>query len=177
MYAFIDESGDAQLTKKSTRHFVLAAIIFETPEIPRRIARSVFKKFKLGKMGQTQLHATHDSARIKLRILNEVRKVKHSIEYIAIKKKVKEFDYYIEAFEQLALKLKDKNIETVFVATKDIRKSHRIKLIALGVKNNLKPEFYNTEFEKGLQIADFLSWTIFQKYEKDDPDFYDLLLE
>lgn len=175
MYAFIDESGDAQLTKKSTKFFILTAILFENPEIPRRIARSVFKKFKLGKEGKSQLHANKDLMQIKIQILSELKKENYIIEYISIKKRAIDVDYYLEAFEKLFEKEKMRNIDTCFVAVRDLRKSYKQKLSLIASKGSKGIYFFDTESEKGLQIADFASWCIFQHYEKKESAFYKLL--
>ena len=48
-------------------------------------------------------------------------------------------------------------------------------------KINLKPEIKTPSEEKGLQVVDFISWAIFQKYENNEESYYntikDLIVE
>lgn len=43
MYIYIDESGDTGYTKKSTRYFILTAVIVDDSFVLRRTAKNVHK--------------------------------------------------------------------------------------------------------------------------------------
>jgi len=42
-------------------------------------------------------------------------------------------------------------------------------------KINFKSHIKTPSEEKGLQVVDFISWAIFQKYENDEESYYDAL--
>jgi GTPase len=127
------------------------------------------------KFDLNQIHSTQLNLRIKIALLKELKNTDFTIEYVSFKKKDMNQDYYLIAVNNLIEKLKNKNIDQVFLAIKDNRKSINNKIIQKAQENNLKISITNTISEKGLQIADFVSWSIFQKYEKEDSDIYELL--
>ncbi len=172
MYAYIDESGNSGHTKNSTKYFVVACILVSNETILPRIAKKVFKSTKLGKLGKNQLHATSDSDRVKLKIVSLLKKENYNIEYVKILKKTGDKDCYIESLLKLKDKLDKHHIDIVYIANKDSRKKTIDKIKNTFGDNTVlsKPEK-----EKGLQIADFVSWSIYQKYENGNSAYYDIL--
>lgn len=63
-YIYIDESGDIGYTKKSTRYFILTAVIVDDCLFLGRIAKSVYK-LKRDKKKRNIIHAYIESDKIK----------------------------------------------------------------------------------------------------------------
>lgn len=175
MFAYIDESGESGFSKRSSTYFLIAASLFFEEFTAERIAKKVFKKSQLGKQKKNHIHATDENDKVKNKFISEIKNYDFKIEYDVVEKRREEYDYYEEVFERLLTKLAKYNVEKVFVSIKDSRKSVLKKLNTIARKNGLQVIFSRPEKVKGLQIADFVSWSVFQKYEKAESKYYDLL--
>ena len=79
-YIYIDESGDTGYTKKSTRYFILTAVIVGDPFVLRRIAKNVYKT-KIDKKSNGILHAYMETNKVRSKIINNIKDI--NIKYLA----------------------------------------------------------------------------------------------
>lgn len=177
MYAYIDESGDSGYSKNSSKYHILVCVIFPEESSAPRIAKTIFKKFNLGKLKKNHLHATDENDKVRIKTLAEIKKYKFEVVYEKIAKNEVHKDYYEELFTNLMQKINSKNIFKCFVSMKDNRKNTLVKLNDIAKRNNIRIIFAKPEKEKGLQIADSISWFIYQHYEKNRSEYYELLLQ
>lgn len=150
-------------------------IIVNDERVLSRVAVKTFRKLKPILKNKNQLHATDDSDRTKLSILKYLKDIDYRIVYISVSKKDNK-DKYLENLYLLFIKLKESNIEKIFVANRESRKRVREEIRVVGRKTcNAEIILTSTLDEKGLQIADFISWSIYQKYENMNDTYYKLL--
>ncbi len=177
MYAFIDESGESGFSSKSSKYFIVAAITFEETTTPRRIAKNIFTKARLYKQGLNQIHSSDISVSVKKKLIKELSKYKFDITFSIVNKNATNKDYYLETLFNSLQKLKKNNIDLVTIATKDNRKIVKDKILEFANLMGIDVEFSTPTSEKALQIADFVAWSLFQKYEKGDSFYIDAILK
>ena len=85
MDIYIDESGDTGYTKKSTRYFILTAVIVDDPFVLRRIAKSVHKG-KRDKKKANILHAYSEIDSTKNKLIKNLADIDIRCFVIKIKK-------------------------------------------------------------------------------------------
>ena len=175
MYVYIDESGDTGYTKKSTKYFILTAVIVEDPFMLRRIAKSVYK-YNLNTKKLNMLHAHQESRSVRNKLLKKL--VKEEIRCMGVvfdKRKIYSKDLYIFALETMLLYLKNQVLHTIVVARKDTRKSYNQNIINLFKDRNINFIFSTPTNEKCLQIADYYCWVLFSNYEHNRSDYFNKL--
>jgi len=175
--AYIDESGDTGYTKKSTRYFILTAVIVDDAFMLRRIAKNVYKH-KKDKKGVNMLHAYNESDKVKNRLVEEIEQVKiECVVFTLDKSKIYKKDPYMHLLEKLVKYFKEISINHIVLAKIDTRKSYNNKIKDLFIVNNLKLTLTDPCLEKSLQIADFYSWCIFSYLESDSDEYFNFLKE
>jgi len=200
-YIFMDESGDLgfNFTKaKTSKYFVITFVFTKDKVILERIVKKVFKGFSKGEVKNHNgvLHAYKESPKTKQKLLTifHEKKMADIIVIYLNKSKV----YTKLQNEKHVLYNYVTNILLDRVCTKKlIPTDKKIKIIASRretnrflndnfksylkdqVKNNHKLdidiEIKSTFAEKGLQIADMISWSVFRKYEHGDSSYYNLI--
>jgi hypothetical protein len=168
MYAYIDESGDTGRTKKSTKTFIVAAVIVLNEICLPRIARKIFKNKKRNN-SSNMLHAHKDTESTHKSILKELSKIKYSFTYTKEKN-------YLDSLEILFERLSKINVEKVYLAKRDSRKVTLNNIDNLAKKYNLEVVKTSPEVEKGIQITDFISWCVFRKEEFRDDLYFNKIL-
>jgi hypothetical protein len=168
--AYIDESGDTGHTKKSTRYFIVTAVITEDEIVLRRIVKNIHK-FKLNKNGI--LHAYKETYIVKNKFINKLTEndIK-CVVFVVDKNKMFIDDVYKYALESLIIYFKDNSINNIIVAKKDPRKNYNTNIIDIYKKNDIKLCFSNHQNEISLQVADFYSWVVFVYLEKGDFEYF-----
>ena len=175
MYIYIDESGDTGYTKKSTKHFILTAVMVDDPFVLRRIAKSVYK-YNLNTKKLNMLHANQENRLVRNKLLKEL--VKEEIRCIGVvfdKRKIYNKDLYIFALETLLNYFKYQVLNNVIVARKDTRKSYNQNIVNIFKNRNINFIFSTPTNEKSLQIADFYCWVLFSNYEHGRPHYFNKL--
>lgn len=182
-YIYIDESGDLgfDFTKKGTsRYFLVAAIVTESPRLLRKAVLEVFKQFK-GKFKRKHpgvFHATHESNSTQKKMCNIISGNECSIRVVYIDKLHNKLEQD-SIYEELVLKHVDLcgEVETTLVLSRRyVNKHQNLELIKyLKYKNNVKIIIEIPAREKILQLADTVSWVFFNKYEKRSQSFYRMI--
>ncbi len=164
-YIYIDESGDTGYTKKSTRYFILTAVIVDDPFVLRRIAKNIYK-FKLGKKKTSILHAYNETGAVKNKLTKEIQKNDiQCIVFVLDKSRIVLKDPYEYLLKKTIDYLSALKVFQVTLAKRDTRKSYNKNISALFNSYNIKLQFSDPALEKSLQIADFYSWSTFSHLE------------
>lgn len=169
---FIDESGDTGYTKKSTRYFIITAVITDDDVLLRRIVKNIHRSKSNKKKGNI-LHAYKETDVIKSKITRKL--IENNIKCLVFTiDKTRYFidDVYRYALENILYLFKSYDIEHVIIAKRDPRKYYNNNLINIYEKNNLKLKFTNHTNDISLQIADFYSWVTFVYLEKDETKYF-----
>ncbi len=141
MYAYIDESGDTGYTKKSTRYFILTAVVADDPFMLRRIAKNVHS-YNLNKKKLSILHANKESKNVKNKFIKYVKG--DNIKCIACVFDKSEFvtsDVYRYCLNVLANYFNKNDVQNIIIARKDIRKQYNFKITEMYLLYNLKASF------------------------------------
>lgn len=194
-YIFLDESGDLGFGKHSTRWFVITIAVISDfrplEKVVKKIWRSLPKKYK--KHGE--LHANYHDNTTRRKMLKELARIDElKILYVVINKenvpieKRDEENLYAYATQVLLDRAQSLNV---------IYSGKQISLCAdrRGTKKKFQEYFVNnvsslmanrndlqvsisletSHKNKSLQAVDFISWSIFRKYERGDDMYYKLL--
>jgi Protein of unknown function (DUF3800) len=171
MYAFIDESGDTGYTKKSSKYFIVACIILKDKRYAEnKIKKLIAKLLVLNKKNLGFLHAYKETEQTRTKILKLILDLDCKI-YLHINKKKNNNNIYLESLKSLInIIVTKEDLNEIFVASYDQRKS--IKLDILNSFPKTKIFFTTPEDEKCIQLADFISWATFQKFENNNDVFF-----
>lgn len=176
MYIYIDESGDTGYTKKSTRYFILTAIMVDDPFVLRRIVKNVHKSKRNNKKANT-LHAHSETNRTKDKLIKILIETEiHCFISVVKKKEEKVCDVYLFVLKKIANHLKSLKFKSFIIARRDTRKYYNQSIID-DIFNNygIKIVFSDMFSEKSLQIADFYSWCVFAYLEHGNLDYFSKL--
>lgn len=194
MYIFLDESGDLGFSKKSSKWFILTIVLTNNhrkiEKCIKKIHKGLRKKYK--KVGE--LHAYHSHEITKKRLLKLLSELEGlQIFCIVIKKEDVYIDFqnqksylYNYAANILLQRIHNKklfNDEKILIYI-DQRETNRFlkknfedylskSLLKWNKKFEIKIKPSHTE--KCLQAVDFISWSIFRKYEFEDNKYYEII--
>lgn len=193
-YIFLDESGDLGFNfkkKKTSRYFVVTLLYTEHKEPLEKIVKKIFKGFRQVKVKHhpNTLHAHKESDQTrdrifkllemsnifvtyvyidKKKILNYAMRDKHLLYNQAVMESVKHLAYIIKLDTKVNLIASRR--ETSRFLNKNFINDVMRCLANLGIKINV--DIRLPQQEKSLQIADFVSWAIYRKYDLEDDTFY-----
>ncbi|WP_409200274.1 DUF3800 domain-containing protein [Methanobrevibacter sp. DSM 116169] len=186
-YLFIDESG---LLGTKSDYFVIIGLLTKDNKSIDNIIKHIRRyKFKKQLNSISELKDPKDPKEIieyLLRKLNE--KDYKIIATVFNKKNIYKYDYdnnyqllYDNIASEIAKKLEINDNLQVYVDRS--KKPNEIVNFNKTFKNNIyNPNNYNINIThedsmslKGLQVADYVAWSIFQKYERNNPYFIDIL--
>ena len=193
LYAFIDESGDLGFGKGASKWFVFAMVIVPDKRSLERIAKKVYRSLtKRGeKIGELHAHRMSESTRRKM-----IRMIASSPD-IRILSVVLEKDHVLDALKKDPDALYARMARMLIVGLifgRSVNRKDPIRII-IDRKNqdhkldeellvhmegplsiagfmDMSVSSRSSETEKSLQVADFISWAIFRKYEMKDESFY-----
>ena len=191
-YMYIDESGDLGI--KGSKYLVLSALLVDNPEyldrIIKNMRRNKFKK-QLKKACETKANKSSPELRkYMLKKLNGVKDVK--ISYVVLEKKKLFSDFLKNDKHKLYNYVAGKLAQNIVLNQENIK----IKIDKSKGKHLLRKDF-NEYFKKklkkkskilkiniehsyshcwsGLQFADLLSWSCFQKFEHGNSEYVDII--
>jgi len=193
-YMYIDESGDLGFKKGSSGFIIISALVVENNKELDRIIKNMRRhKFKknLSKMNELKTYELHDSIRVyMLKKLNYVTNVK--VFHIILEKK-KVFSTYLKRdkhklYNFMAGKLaknilmNDTNVEikidkskgNIFLQ-KDFNSYFKNMLEQGNEGMRCKIDHSYSHSWAGLQFADLLAWCCFQKFERNDASYLEML--
>jgi len=196
----MDESGDLgfDYSKKRTTKFFLVTFIFSKSKRPvEKVIKNIFRNLtsRQRKRRKGIIHCTKEDSVIRQRIFNQIRDTDIKIISIILNKKkvyIKLKDEKQVLYNYITNILLDRlftkglipiNIPVHLIASKretnkffnqnfksylerQVNKSHNVRL---------NVDIKTPHEEKGLQVADCISWAIFRKYEFKDRTYYDLV--
>ena len=198
-YIFMDESGDLGFDKRKIRcskNFLITFFFCDNPSPFEKIVKKTFLSMPSDKQKNHSgtLHACHEHPKTKIKLFNLLREKKDfSVMVIRLNKSKVYTDLQNEKnilYNYVTNILLDRIIhkklcntkEPIYfiVSQKDTNKYLNkvfTDYITKKVKNklDLKLEIKSSSRHKCLQIVDFLSWGIFQKYEHNDESYYEMI--
>lgn len=200
-YIFLDESGDLGFDfrkKKTSQYFVVTFIFSKDKKVLDRIVKKIFKGFTKGELKHHSgtLHCYKENPKTRQKLLDAFRE-KGEADVITIflnKKKVYTrlqdekavlYNYVTNILLDRVCTKKLIPIDEKIVMVASRRETNKFlnqnfkSYLQEQAKNNhkldIEIEIVSPHQEKGLQVADFLSWSIFRKYEHGDDSYYNLI--
>ena len=188
-YIYIDESGDLGTKKASSKYFVMAAVKVENSKKLENIIKKTRRDFKKKMLTSNEVKGGNLPYEFKIKILEKLKNMDYEVFIIVFDK---ENRYKIgygdnkKAYDILASRLaKLINIDkpTFIFIDKSKNKQEEIdnfNEFFLNNLNNIKKQPITIEHAdsmhyKGLQMADLISWSTFQNFENDNPEFLDII--
>lgn len=185
-FVYIDESGDLGTKRNSSKYFIIAAIKVEDSKKLEKIIKKTRRLFKKKMMTSSEIKGGNLPYELKIKILKKLNNIDYEVFIIVFDKKNRykigyEHDNK-ETYDILASKLaKLINIDkpTFIFIDKSKNKPEEINNFNQLFLNNLnniqkqpiKIEHANSMHYKGLQMADLISWSTFQNFEHENPEF------
>lgn len=190
---YIDESGD--LGMKGSKYLVLSALLVENPKMLDRIIKNMRRnKFRRELKKTEEIKANKSSKEIIIHMLKKLNDVKGArVFYIVLEKKKIISEYLKDNKDRLynyvagklarQIALNEINVDIKIDKSKGKQllqeDFNRYFLKSLNHKSRLQKvnitHSYSHSFS-GLQFADILAWSCFQKFEYNNSFFIDLLI-
>ena len=188
-YIYIDESGDLGTKKGSSKYFIIAAIKVEDSKKLEKIIKKTRRDFKKKMLTSSEIKGGNLPYDLKIKILEKLKNIDYESFIIVFDK---ENRYKIgygdnkKAYDILASRLakliKIDKPTFIFIdksknKQKEIDEFNEIFLKHLNniQKQPIKIEHADSIHYKGLQMADLISWSTFQNFENNNPEFIDLI--
>jgi len=191
-YIFLDESGDLGFKDSSSKFFIITLMCcdikteIEVSRIIKKIRGNILKK----KMRNTpELKGNNSNNQIRFAVLNKA--IEKNIEiYTIILEKSKVYDYLKNSKDRLynytanlilnECSLNDDMIRLVVdkrggVIVNDFNRYIKFKLKYKNENCKIEVEHKNSNKDGCLQVLDFITWSIFRKYESNDDRFYNII--
>jgi len=189
-YIFIDESGDLGLT--GSKYLVLAALIVTDFSPLNRIVKNLQRnKFKKELKKASEIKANNSSREFKKTMLSKLNEVNDARVFYVVLEKKKIFSHYLKSnHDKLYNFVAGKLAQNIPIQGGKIE----IRIDKSKGKQVLQQDFNGYFLKKlknndaqitifhsyshawtGLQFADLLAWSCFQKFEHQLPDYIDLL--
>lgn len=197
-HIYLDESGDLSFdfTKKGTsKFFIITVLISDNKVILDRLIKKInleVARMSKGKSTPNMLHASKQSDKIRLKLLNELASKDVQVDYIYIDK-TKDLKYSLVDKHKLYLELTVALIDNVMNQHRILSDDILLTASKRETSKELNEKFINgiekyfddkvsveiqiPQNEKGLQVVDFCSWSIFRKYEYEDDSFCEIIKE
>ena len=184
-YLIIDESGD--LGKNGSKYFIILGILIENEKELDKIIKSLRRnKFKKTLSKVREIKGTKCSSTIIKQILRKINNLNIKTYCIVLNKDefpIKNKNYVYDCLAGvLAEQIK---IDSSLIVRIDKSKSNEKEISdfnklfreKLNINNEFKVEIHHSLSHKykSIQIADVLAWSYFQKFEKNNPEFVDLI--
>ena len=189
-FVYIDESGDLGTKKTSSKYFIIAAIKVEDSKKLEKIIKKTRRLFKKKMMTSSEIKGGNLPYELKIKILKKLNNIDYEVFIIVFDKKNRykigyEHDNK-ETYDILASKLaKLINIDKptfIFIdkSKNKLEEINNFNELFLNNLNNIqkqpiKIEHANSMHYKGLQMADLISWSTFQNFEHENPEFLGMI--
>jgi hypothetical protein len=185
-YAFIDESGTVG-AEKGTNFFVVALIVVESPRTLELPVRRTLKKYHHLNSGELKASNVEKSAT--QRMLNEIAKQDIGIVAVIVEQSVIDQppDNAEEIYKMAAAQAIRRLVERFPAVqitldkryTKPSLRDELEQYIREGIQD-LQPQVVlirqeSSQIYKELQAVDAIAWAFFQKYERGNSRFYDMI--
>jgi hypothetical protein len=180
-----DESGDAGKSKRSSRHLVVAAIVCDNLEPLRKAIIRVRQSMPKTLRGKAEIHAfeTPAAAQPVLASLAEMNARiyaavidKHSI---AESNPAELLTLAYTACTSAALQHEDGIIATIDRPFNNAEQRQKLLTAMADAAEELERRLVvvveDSQHEKALQAADVVAWAFFQKHERNNDEFYQIV--
>ncbi len=191
-YLYIDESGDLGL--KGSRYMVISSLLVDNPKELERIIKNMRRyKFKKELKKAIEIKANKSSKEIIEHMLKELNKIKNAkVFYVILEKKEIMSEYlknnkhklynYVAGKLAKQMPIHDMDIEIRIDKSKGKQllqedfNSYLLKILKEKENMGEIKIFHSLSHNwSGLQFADILSWSCFQKFEHDNDSFINIL--
>lgn len=189
-YVYIDESGDLGNSHLSSKYFVMGAIMVENPKNLSRVIKRTRKKYRNFLHNSPEIKGSKTDRYIIKKILGKINNLDYEVFAIFLDKqniyKIPNFYNHHKLYDDLAAKLAEKikiSSPTCVIIDKskfnleDICNFNDLFSSKLNNVNDYPISIIHGDSinYKGLQIADLISWSIFQSLEHDNPLYMELI--
>ena len=188
-YIYIDESGDLGTKKASSKYFVMVAIKVEDSKKLEKIIKKTRRDLKKKMLSSNEVKGGNLPYELKIKILKKLKNIDYEVFIIVFDKENRYKIGYKDnkkAYDILASRLaKLINIDKPIFIFIDKSKNKQEEInnfneLFLNNLNNIKKQPIKIEHAdsmhyKGLQMADLISWSTFQNFEKNNPEFLDMI--
>ena len=195
VYIFLDESGNLDFSARGTRYFVLTSVSMERP-FPMYDALDAYKYdcLEFG-LANERFHCSSDNRHVRGRVFDIIgaHLVKMSVHSLIAEKRAteptlsKHGRLYSEMLGCLLRRVLSRttklNTSEVIVIADAVPLRSRRQAIEKSVRSALsktlpkRPVFrilhHDSRAHYGLQVADYLCWAVFRKYERGESGFFD----
>jgi hypothetical protein len=191
-YVYIDESGD--LGMNGSKYLVLAALIIDEPRDLDRIIKNMRRnKFKVELAGANEIKANKSSSEVILYALEKLNAVPGArIFYMVLEKKKMVSDFlknnkhklynYVAGKLARNLPVGSMDVDIIIdrskgrqVLQEDFNEYFTHKMKEKSVPNTTAITHGHSHCWSGLQFADLLAWSCFQKFEHNDSSYVDAI--
>jgi hypothetical protein len=194
MFAYVDESGDLGFNEGSSRYFIITILKTKDEKPIRRCIKRIRQR-KLGKKLKQvpELKGNNTPPHIRKKLLKELAELDIEIRCLVLRKekvyprlrdvKFRLYNYVAGKILPGALAF-NRNVHITMdrlSQKKIIREDFdsyiraRIEERTFFPKTRMKISHLNSKNSPGLQACDFVSWSIFRKYETGDETYYNLI--
>ena len=189
-FVYIDESGDLGTKRNSSKYFIIAAIKVEDSKKLEKIIKKTRRLSRKKMITSTEIKGGNLPYDLKIKILKKLNNIGYEVFIIVFDKKNRykigyEHDNK-ETYDILASKLaKLINIDKptfIFIdkSKNKLEEINNFNELFLNNLNNIqkqpiKIEHANSMHYKGLQMADLISWSTFQNFEHENPEFLGMI--
>jgi hypothetical protein len=188
-YAFIDESGTVGV--QTGTHFLVIAVVcgdnIRNIELP--VQRSLKKYGTSLSSGEMKANSSREA--VVLRLLQDL--INEDIHIIAVSVNQKTFKNKLQDNEDIYRKAVSRAIYHLVKRWSRIQicldRRYTNNRLRFNLEKHIREEIselpqkivliqqLNSQSNKGLQVADFIAWSFYQKYENNDARFVDILAE
>lgn len=197
VYVFIDEGGNLDFSPKGTKHFTLTALSVVRPFKPMvELAEFQYDCIEYGEDIE-YFHCAEDNSHVRRRVfeiigkhLSDIRADALIVEKPKTHPKVQaDVRFYPEMMGHLLRYVLDKVaagvVNSVVVITDQIPINRKRKAIEGALKSTLKAKLpkgtqwrvlhHQSKAHSLLQVADYINWAVFRKWERSDDEYWQLI--
>lgn len=191
-YVFIDETGD--LGKKGSKNFIITAVWTDNPKKFKRLVKNLRRyKFKKQLKNASELKANSSSKELRENLLKKFNDIDSARAHSIILEKEKVYSEFLKNDKHKLYNY----VCGVLASTMSIDSKHLIIRIDYSkgkqalredfdnyIQDKCKENKWNRSIEvyhswshawEGLQIADFVSWAVFQKFEHNNDSYLKII--
>jgi hypothetical protein len=197
IYILHDESGDLGFNfenPRTTNYFIIVFLMTSNVRLVANAVRNTFRTLRKAQKKRSGgiLHCHYEDRQTRIRLLKQL--AERDIKIAAIKLDKRDtvlIDNQQVLYSSMVVSLfnrlyKDRHISlndnVKFVASQVATNKHHNKQFISVVKDGAFASSFNMEIstparEKGLQAADFVSWSLWRKYEYNDTEYADIIAD
>lgn len=189
-YIYIDESGDLGNSYSSSKYFVIGAIIVDNPYGLKKIIKRTRKKYRNLMHKSPEIKGNKTDKLVIKNILGKINNIDYEVYAIYFDKrnldKIPDFYKHHALYDDIASKLAEKlkiTSTTCIIVDKskfnqdDINDFNDLFLSKINNAENHQISILHRDSinYKGLQIADLIAWSVFQKVEHGNSQYINII--